>query len=79
MNNDHPINGFVGRTIEQVFDDGGNFIIKFTDGRHGTIHMNFPVDNKKMNDIYWSDFKNNRLYVVAGLYPEDFVPNVCEW
>ena len=78
MNDNHPIYNFVGRTIEQVFDDGGNFVIKFTDGRYGTIHMNFPADSKEISDIYWSDFKNKRLYVVAGLYPEDFVPNVCE-
>ena len=76
--NKHPIQGFVGKTIEKIVDDDGNFAIKFTDGSCGTIHMNFPNKTDGELNNYWSDFNTGQLYIVAGLYPPDFVPNVLK-
>ncbi|MBM9606256.1 hypothetical protein [Desulfopila inferna] len=76
--NEHPIQGFVGKTIDKIVDDGGNFAVKFTDGTCGTIHMNFPADTLEENEVYKTAFNSGKLYVVAGLYPNGFVPNVLK-
>ena len=76
---DHPIKKFIGKTIEDIiYNDEGNIDIKFTDNRYGTIHLNFPCDTKEERDKYKLDFMSKRLYIVAGVYPDNFTPKVWE-